>query len=295
MRSTSIRSRTVLAAAAAVSLFLAACGGDDTTTPATEPPPESTLPPVEEVVNGYPHATGPDDVVIRIGFEGGFVTPEMAFQQLPALLVTGDGRVFQQGPVIAIFPGPLLPNVQVRTISPEGIQDLLALADQHGLLAERDYPSNDMIADAADTVVSITVDGVTYTHRAYALGFGEGPDGAESDEDRAELFGFVSGAIEYAVGPAGDVLGPEAAFEPDHYLIRALLVGDADPDPGFEPTVVDWPAESSYRLDDEVECARVAADAVRELFESANQLTWFAQDGITYQLAVKPQLPGDDC
>jgi hypothetical protein len=42
------------------------------------------------------------------------------------------------------------------------------------------YTRPDIIADAADTVVTITVDGETFEHRAYAPG-GGGPGGDETD------------------------------------------------------------------------------------------------------------------
>ncbi len=32
-----------------------------------------------------------------------------------------------------------------------------------------------------------------------------------------------------------------------------------------------------------------------EVFAAANQLTFFTEGDVTYQLAVKPQLPGDSC
>ena len=64
---------------------------------------------------------------------------------------------------------------------------MLAQADELGLLAEVEYPRNDQIADAPDTVVTITVDGTTYRHQAYALGFD-----TESDPARANLAEFVA-------------------------------------------------------------------------------------------------------
>ncbi len=299
--------RSLIALSTTAALFaVAACGDSDSATPATEPPPEETLPPVSDPGtdaapgDGYDHATGADDVVIRIGYEGGFVTPEITFQQLPTVLVTGDGRLFQQGPVIAIYPGPLLPNVQERSISDSGIQELLALADEFGLLEEREYEAPTSIADAPDTVVEVTVGGETYVHRAYALGLVGGPEDAETDEDRASLAAFVEGAQAIATAPPGDTVGPEESFEPETYLIRTLIVGDGGPgeselDDGIEPRVVDWPTDVPVRLDGEIECAEVPAESVQESFESADQLTWFADDGTTYQVFVKPQLPGDGC
>jgi hypothetical protein len=279
--------RTFIGLLAVTPVFgLAACGSDSASAPATQPP--ATLPPVETV---YEHPTGADEVVLRIGFEGGYVTPETTFQNLPTLLVSGDGRAFQLGPTILIYPGPLLPNVQVRSVTDEGIQQLLGLADSHGLLEERVYAADDMIADASDTVVTLNVDGRAIEHRAYALGL---PDD-EVDEARRALAQFVADAQALATSPESDVFGPESAFEPDTYLVRALIVGDWTGDDGIEPRLVDWPADASFGLTDEPECAEAPAAEFGELFESADQLTWFVDDGDTYQLFVKPQLPGDSC
>jgi hypothetical protein len=286
----------VLTVVPLVSLALVAFGDDSASSPATTPPPDSTLPePADGSTGQYEHPTGADDVVLRIGFEGGFVTPETTFQDLPLVLVTGDGRLFQQGPVMAIYPGPLLPNVQVRTISDAGIQTILGLADEYGLLVDRTYERPDMIADAADTVVTINADGETFEHRAYALGMSDALDGTETDEQRIALADFVREVQENVVGPASDELGPESAYEPDAYLVRALIAGDWSGDEGIEPTVVEWPAEVSVRLDGEIECAEIPAAEVAGLFADANQLTWFTEDGISYQMFVTPRLPGRDC
>jgi hypothetical protein len=43
----------------------------------------------------------------------------------------------------AIYPGPLLPNIQERSITPAATQQLVALADRLGLLADVTYPGND--------------------------------------------------------------------------------------------------------------------------------------------------------
>jgi hypothetical protein len=75
-------------------------------------------------------------VVLSITDVGGFVPSDRTFANLPRLLVTGDGRVIQAGPVIAIYPGPLLPNVLQRSITEAGIQRLIDLADEHGLLGD---------------------------------------------------------------------------------------------------------------------------------------------------------------
>lgn len=293
-----MKRRTLLGLLAVTPLVgLAACGDDDTTsTSATQPPGESTLPPPADSDAGFDHPTGADDVVLRIGFEGGFVTPEITFQNLPMVLVTGDGRLFQQAPLPAIYPGQLLPNIQERTISESGIQTLLGLADEYGLTADVEYDRPDDIADAADTVVTIVAGGETFEHRAYALGSTGGPDGAETDERRAALADFVREAQEFTTATENEDLGPEATVVPDTYLIRTMIAGDwSGSDDDIAPTVVEWPADVSVRLTDEIECAEVPAAEVQALFEDATQLTWFAEDGISYQVFVKPALPGDSC
>ncbi|MAT04343.1 MAG: hypothetical protein CL424_04785 [Acidimicrobiaceae bacterium] len=298
---------------AALALTLAACGDDtepaadepidtvtetttgttaDTTepepstTPATSAPDAPTTPPTSGADAGYEHPTSADEVVVSIAYEGGFMTREATFSQLPSLLVTGDAREFSLGPQIAIFPGPLLPNVQVADIGEEGIQELLALADEHGLLQQREYESPTNVADASDTVVTISVNGETYEHRAYALGIGGGPGATDETGDRAELQAFVDAATMFGETET-------EAYEADTYLVRSFPIDDLT---GYdvEPTVLEWPVDG-VDLAAASDCLEMPAADVGSVFADANQLTFFEQDAVTYQLAVKPQLPGDSC
>ena len=289
MRRTFTPQRLVPAiAAGALVVGLGACGDDNSTADRpTVTAPNETIPPPDTVAPttvapGFEHPTGADEVVVEIAYEGGFLPADAAFRETPVLLVSGDGRLFVSGPQIAIYPGPLLPNVLVSDLGEDGIQALLDLAAEHGLLTEREYDRDDLIADAADTVVRISANGETYEHRAYALGL-------DTDEtgDRAELQGFVAAAT-------SELAMDGAAFQPEHYLVRATPVDDTS---GFdvEPTIVEWPAESALLLADAGDCVAVPADSVDELFAEANQLTFFTQDDVTYQLSVRPQLPGDGC
>jgi hypothetical protein len=282
------------AVTAGVALVLAACG-DDGTEPAAQPddsiptadttnPPTGTEAPAAD---DFEHSTGSDEVVIEIAYEGGFMPAESVFAQLPILLVAGDGSQYVQGPQIAIYPGPLLPNVQVSDVGEDGIQSLLDLAAEHGLLTEREYESPDNIADAPDTVVTIHTNGETYVHRAYALGIGGGIEASEETGDRAELQAFVEAAT-------ADATEGERSFEPETYLVRATPVDDLTVF-DVEPTVSDWPADVSLALADATECVEVPAADVGELFADANQLSFFVEGGLTYQLSVKPRLPGDGC
>ena len=239
----------------------------------------------------YP--TGADDVVIEIASEGGFAGPS-AMPPPPSLLVLGEGRLVQPGVTTMQYPGALVPPLQERSISEDGIAQLLALADEHGLLAERTYDAPDNVMDAPDTVVTVTAGGQTYEHRAYALGIGTGDDGGEIDPARADLQAFVEAASTFA-SSQDSALGTEAPFAADAYLVRAVP-DDGTPTPdGIEPSTAEWPADAPVRLADAGECAEVPAEAVAGAFADADELTRFVDGGVAYAVSVVPRLPGQSC
>jgi hypothetical protein len=59
--------------------------------------------------------------------------------------------------------------------------------------------------------------------------------------------------------------------------------------------VVDGPPHASVRLADATTCTVVPASEVGEALTAANQLTFFTDDAVTYQVLVRPILPGTDC
>lgn len=275
--------RRIVPLLVASALVLGACG-DDTVDPgsagSTVPPPAITTEPSGN--QRYEHPDGADDVIVSIEFVGGFMPMEAMFRQIPNLVATGDGRLFIPGPQIAIYPGPLLPNVQVGDIGEERLQALLRLADDHGLLAERVYESPTDIADAPDTVVTVRVGDETFVHRAYALGLGE----SESDEARAQLAAFV-------VAASAATVVDTVEFVPAAFRVRAFAVDDLT---GFElePTVIEWPVDQ-VELAAAGGCVIIDAAEVGELFAAADQLTFFEQGDVTYQLAAVPVFPGSGC
>ena len=89
---------------ATAALTLAACGGGGD---------GAALPP------------DPDAPVIQVRSEGGFTTPEMNLGRGPSYTLLGDGRLIYEGPVIAIYPGPLLPNYQMTQLTEDLVDGLL--------------------------------------------------------------------------------------------------------------------------------------------------------------------------
>jgi hypothetical protein len=271
----------------------AACGGDDDAA-GTLPPATTTTTTTRPVTTAgavYDLATGADDVVISVRYDGGFAPVGAIFARTPVALITGDGRALTTGPVPAIYPGPLLPNIQQRLITPAAIQQLVAMADRLGLLADVTYPRNDQVADAADTIVDITVGGRTFHHDAYALGI----DDTEADAGRKRLLEFVNALSDLERTVGADALGHEQPFRPDHYLIQAVVTEPTTETTDVAPTVVPWPADAPVRLADATTCATLPAAVAAPLFDDANALTYFTDAGVTYYVAVVQQVPGRSC
>jgi hypothetical protein len=275
-------STRVVSVLVVAALGFAACGGD-----VDSPAASNSLPP----------ASSADAVVIDYSEVGGFVPLEFAFQQTPNVLVTGDGRVFSPGAQIAVFPGPLLPAVQVQSITDEGIQAILTVADEAGLLQPVDYDQPTNIADATTARLALTVNGATFVHEAYALGFGAPGEGNQpSTSARQVLADFVAQLNDLPGFVGADQLGEQTIFEPSQFGIEAVV--DSAPSSGgdgVEPVVVDWPAAASVRLAGAPTCTVVSATEVGETLASANQLTFFADAGVTYHVLAKPILPGTTC
>lgn len=288
----------------AIAAVLAACGDDTqgsganpgTTTPSTTTPGSET--PNTVPAGAIMHPTSADEVIVRLGYVGGLVPPDVAFANLPALLVAGDGRVYTPGVTPAIFPGPLVPAINVRTIDEAGIQRILSVAAEANLLeVPPDYSADLNVADAPVTRLILGGGGGTFIHEAYALGL---QDPAET-KARNVLNGVVIqlGDLEQLVGMAH--LGPDAPLAPEAYRLRAtpLTIEELDSYTDPVPAVVPWPDSTGIRLADAVSCAVVPATALGTLFTDANQRTFFSEgDGeaaTVYQLTVVALLPGDAC
>lgn len=244
-------------------------------------------------------------VVMQVEHRGGFLPVGAAFAAVPSLTVYGDGRAITQGPQIAIYPAPALPNLIVHELTEQQVLSLEDLAEDAGLLSEAPNYGEPPIADAATTVVILQIDGSTYRHEAYALaadpdlpGIDPGLPGVSEDalQAREALARFIDSAMEL-VGTAEE----SGSYEPDAFAVLATPIpaGENAPieEPGLEPQVVDWPLEVG--LDSAADCLLIEgtdADELRAVLADANMLTRFEQGGTVYQVATRPLLPGeDDC
>jgi len=251
------------------------------------------------------HPTGANELVLRIETGGGFVPPSFIVGRIPELSIFGDGRVIVLGPQIAIFPGPALPNLVTFRLSEEGLQKLLENARAAGLLGPDTHYEYPGIADAGTTTFIVVAEGRRHVVSAYAL-FEGGPFDAQLEPDlrraRAALFAFQQRALDTRSWWGEAIDGPDSAFQFD---FMRVFVTAAEPVAGGElpPSFADWPlaaplAEFSAPLGNfvEVRCGVVSGDELAILLpalQNSNQLTFWRNEGMTYQLTVRPLLPDE--
>ena len=268
------------------------------------------------------HPTGPADLVLRVEVVGGFRPATAVLRDVPPFTLVGNGRVIAPGPQVLVYPGPALPNLQVREVTEAGVQRILRAARDAGLMGpdrHYDYP---LVADAATTRFVLVAGGERHVVSAYALGeeaFGEdlgaptgmeSPAGAErapglSEEERGarrRLARFRDRLLDLGRWlPPGSV-GEERPYEPAG--LRVFVTPDLPvEDPALRQRPLDWPlpeplAGLGRPLEGlpEVRCAVVSGEdlqALRPLLERATELTPWRSGGRTFGLAFRPLLPDE--
>ncbi len=260
-------------------------GGSSDTTGSTAPPP-----------------SGADNLVFRVEVGGGFVPIELIFTSLPQISVYADGRVITQGPVLMIYPGPALPNLQVAQLSETGVQRLLNAAREAGLLEQgRDF-GQPAVADGATTTFTVSAGGRTIATDVYFLEAENENDPILSDEQkrqRRDLLNFRMKATDLRGWLEGEI-GPDAAYL---FESLAVLILPGDPtrsDPsGIEPNILAWPLADLGTLGEPYQQgsrAVIAGDdltALKPLLEKANSLTLWKSGDAYYTLLLRPLLPDE--
>lgn len=286
---TSTRLASALPAIAAIAIVVGACGSGAVPSPSATPTP----PPPPETY--WLRATTTQAL-----------PPVNVFGMQPLVLITGDGRVITQGPVPAIFPGPLLPNLRARLLSEAGRAAILAAAKQLGLLdGVTDFNSGPLLAGGINGRIELTVDGrvVTLTGNPNAL-MECVTTPCEPPAGSAAAFAELWRRLGDLASWMPNELGPEAAYEAPSY---AILVGPAPtPDPNLPQAPMDWPLAQALGLfggpvaGGSFRCGTVSgADAavLRAAMQKANALTAWVQDptaNATFGLTVRPMVPGED-
>jgi hypothetical protein len=252
-----------------------------------------------------PNLGDADTPIFRVTWDGGFVAPGTILGRLPIIVVYADGRVITQGPQIDIYPGPLMPNLQERTLSADALARLIELAREKDLLKTIHYEFPG-VADLPDTVLEIQLDGATYRVSAYALaeaGVDTGNPGldAASIEGRAALREFI-GAL--TAVPASDFLDEEHPYVMTGLRLYAGVaqVVENSEFPGEQPPVA-WPLADLATAGEpvanpaiDVRCLVIEGEdlaTVLPILQGANSLSVFESDGAFFSLIPRPLLPGE--
>jgi len=251
--------------------------------------------------------SGANDIVLRVGYEGGFVAPSYLVTNTPFFALYGDGTLIEPGAQAEMYPGQALPPLLQRSLGPDAVAAIVQRALDAGLDHDATYTDlgNVGVADAPDTVFTLVSDGQTHTVRVYALGIADGPDrpdgmAADQWEARLALAGLVTDlqTVDSWL-PAGSI------SEPTPYVGDAaiLLVGPYRPDDQLPQEPIPWPIEGSLAsagtpvpYDDSTRCLVVVGDdwrSVHELALGANQLTPWTDDGKRFGLLFRPLLPDE--
>jgi hypothetical protein len=241
-----------------------------------------------------------DDVVLRVEYTGGFVPVESMITRVPLISVYGDGRVITEGPVLAIYPGPALPNLQVQTIDPVDVVDIAARALAAGVGGKNDL-GQPPVADAASTRFTVLSDAGPQVTEVYALEMTDASDGLSADQrkGREALRNFHADLTDLP-----RILGPDAVSESKPYQADAVAVisrpwtepGDADL--GAQPEMA-WPGPAlpgAPASEFGLSCATVTgadATAVLAAAASANVLTPWVSEGARWSVNFRPLLPDE--
>jgi hypothetical protein len=261
-----MRTIPVIAVALAV-LALAACGDVPTNTGGGGASSETLPPPT-------------DELVLRVETGGGLVPVELALRTLPSFSLYGNGRVITEGPQIAIYPSPALPNLLERSVSEEGVQAILAEAEKAGLV----------------------------THTTSVTGLGAEESGAVnlSDDElatRRAIAEFNAKLLDLSSWlPAGSV-GEEAPFDFTELRLYSSPY-EVTQEPGLEQDPKPWPlgeplaafGEPAGGALADLRCGVVTGEELATLLPDAvtsNEITPWTSGGEPYLLVFRPLLPDE--
>lgn len=256
------------------------------------------------VMDPLAHPTGSDQVVLQVTDGGGFVPVEYNLTSTPEFTLYGDGRVIVSGPVIAIYPGPALPNLQTAIVPEEVISGILSAAQEAGLVQNGFDYGQPGITDVSTTTFVVNVGGKTYRSDVYALGMESGTAGLtmEQQQARAVVQAFRSRLTDLTAFTSDPMTWSS-------YVYKALAVYSLPVDTtastdstDIMPGHLDWPLGDLSTLGAPVDPGYrrvvVSGQDLETLqqqppLSKANAITLWASAGRDYHLYFRPLLPDE--
>jgi len=282
----------------AIALLVLGCGGPGaggSAAPATNVPsrtaPATTSP-------AYDVGTGARDLIFRLNNDGGFVPPSYMLTHLPSVALYGDGRVIVQGPVIEIYPAPLLPNLRQMHVTSAEIQTILAAADADGLLGPDASYDATGIMDAGTSVFTTVVGGKTHRISAYALSESGTTSDAAAAAARKKLQDFQDKITDLSTF-LGRTVSDAEAYAPTE--MRVLIGPEPAADPNFpNPQLVTWPLTMSPKSGQPIKqqpnlvCLAISGPDLASFMKvagGANALTVWSAPAGRFAVSVRPLYP----
>lgn len=230
----------------------------------------------------------PDEAVIQITSEGGFVPVEFALNNGPRYTILGDGRLIFQGVQTMQFPGPLVPPYMVAQLDDSQLNAVLAMVEDIGLpeiTDETDDSALNFVADASTEVIRYWDENGEHKYSVYALGIQEEPT-----ERNAAFLELMETLDRFTAEASAEPYSPEE--------VRVVAgVGFVDPELSDER---DWPLEDEV-FDDWTElpngwyCRTYDAEVLDSFGDATSATVWTHPDGTSdpLTLLVRPLIPGE--
>ncbi len=249
------------------------------------------------------HPTGAKELVLQVFAHDGFVPVSYNLTQLPEFSLYGDGTVVVNGPVIEIYPGAALPNLQTVTISEEAVQAILSAAREAGLLNNDVDYGQPGITDMPMTSIVVNADKTTYRSDIYALGMESGAGGLtmEQQQARAAINSLAGKLVELTSFESGEI-----KWAPYQYSALAVFSVAIDPNTttdstDVQPNRLEWPLGDLSTLGEAVQPEGYRKVVVSgedlvtlgPLLSEATQITVWASGDREYNLYFRPLLPGE--
>ncbi|WP_433215135.1 hypothetical protein ACQP00_05300 [Dactylosporangium sp. CS-047395] len=244
-----------------------------------------------EVAGQPPAAFAPDDLMLQVRTSGGMIPAETAATALPEFSMYGDGRVITAGPVREIYPGPALPNAQVRHISPDRLRDLLedALEAGVGNGADLGVPQ---VMDAGSTRITVRTAAGLVASDAPALGIEDDSLTQSQQRARGRLADFVQSLRDLN-------LDEPASYRPATMAAVAHPWEERPDGLPAAPPPVAWPGRAPLpgepmRTLSGVHCLVTDAGPVLAAAANANARTPWTSGDARWEVGFRPLLPDEE-
>ena len=219
--------------------------------------------------------------------------------RLPSVTLYADGRLITDGPVIAIWPAPALPNLQEHRLGDGAVRDLVDRAVAAGVTETGDL-GTPPVADVTSTRFTVRTGGETVTREVYALGMGGGPRG-ELDpgitEEQAAARARLSELAEALRDPVA-ALGADRVSGPEPYrpeAVAAVVTPYVEVDPPQAEQPWPGPALPGEPLGPGTTCVTAEGEQAQAVLAAAaegNAATpLVGEDGSRWSVVLRPLLP----